>query len=77
METSTLKEELKQKIDLENDPIVLKTIQDLLFPEENDPAYKEAILSMILQAEEDIKAGRTYTSEEFKAKLDDLCTNRK
>jgi predicted transcriptional regulator len=76
-DTAAIKEELKQKIDLENNPIILKAIQELLFPEESTTAYRESIRSMILAAEEDIKAGRVYTSEEFKAKLDDRLASLK
>ena len=64
MDTTAIKEELKQKIEMEDDPHVLQAIRDLLFPEEN-PVYKEKLISRALKAEEDIKAGRVYTEEEF------------
>ena len=65
METTTFKEELKQRIDLEDNPVILNAIKDLLFPEENDPVYKEKLISRALKANEDIKAGRVYTEDEF------------
>ena len=71
METITIKEELKQRLDIEDNPAVLQAIKDLLFPEENDPIYIAKLISRALQADEDIKAGKVYTSEEFKAKLDE------
>ena len=77
METITIKEELKQRIDLEDNPVILNAIKDLLFPEENDPIYKEKLISRALKADEDIKAGRVYTSEEFKAKLDESFAKRR
>ena len=76
MDTMAIKEELKQKIEMEDDPSVLQAIRDLLFPEEN-PIYKEKLISRALKAEEDIKAGRVYTSEEFKAKIDESIARRR
>ena len=76
METITIKEELKQRIDLEDNPIVLNAIKDLLFPEENDPIYKEKLISRALKADEDIKAGRVYTSEEFFKKSQEYFKNK-
>ena len=76
METSTIKEELKQRIDLEDNPVILKAIKDLLFPEENDPIYKEKLISRALKADEDIKAGRVYTSEEFFKKSQEYFKNK-
>jgi hypothetical protein len=76
METTTFKEELKQRIDLEDNPVILKAIKDLLFPEENDPIYKEKLISRALKADEDIKAGRVYTSEEFFKKSQEYFKNK-
>lgn len=76
MDTIVNKEELKHKIEMEDDPHVLRAIRDLLFPEEN-PIYKEKLISRALKAEEDIKAGRVYTSKEFKAKIDQSISSRK
>jgi hypothetical protein len=76
MENTTFKEELKQRIDLEDDPVILKAIKDLLFPEENDPIYKEKLISRALKADEDIKAGRVYTSEEFFKKSQEYFKNK-
>jgi hypothetical protein len=36
-----------------------------------DPVLKERLTSRALKAEEDIRAGRVYTREEFEKKLDD------
>ena len=76
METITIKEELKQRIDLEDNPIILKAIKDLLFPEENDPIYKEKLISRARKADEDIKAGSVYTSEEFFKKSQEYFKSR-
>ena len=72
MDSLGIKEELKQRIDSEDTPIVLNAIKELLFPEESDPIYIEKLISRTLEAEKDIEAGRVYTSEEFKSKLDEL-----
>ena len=76
METITIKEELKQRLDIEDNPAVLQAIKDLLFPEENDPIYKAKLISRALQADEDIKAGRVYTEEEFFKKSQEYFKNR-
>lgn len=65
MDKFAIKEEIKQRIDIEDDPKVLNAIKGLLFPEENDPIYIEKLISRALKAEEDINAGRVYTEEEF------------
>lgn len=76
MDTATIKEELKQKIDIENNPVILKAIQDLLFHEEADPIYKEKLIIRALRADEDIKAGRVYSEEEFFRKSKEHFSNR-
>jgi hypothetical protein len=75
MDTIVNKEELKKKIEMEDDPHVLQAIRDLLFPEEN-PIYKEKLISRALKAEEDIKAGRVYTEEEFFRKSQEFFKGR-
>jgi hypothetical protein len=77
MDNFALKEEIKQRIDGEDNPEVLKAIADLLFSKENDPIYREKLISRALKADEDIKAGRVYTSEEFKSKLDEALVKKR
>ena len=76
MDTLAIKEEIKQRIDLEDNPIILNAIKDLLFPEESDPIYREKLISRALKADEDIKAGRVYTSEEFFKKSQEYFRNK-
>ena len=76
MDTLAIKEELKQRLDIEDNPAVLQAIKDLLFPEENDPIYKAKLISRARQADEDIKAGRVYTEEEFFKKSQEYFKNR-
>lgn len=71
MHTLAIKEELKQRIDLEEDPAVLDAVKDLLSPPPIDPVLQAKLVSRALKAEEDIKAGRVYTSEEFRSKVNE------
>jgi hypothetical protein len=65
-----IKEELRTLIEKENDLQVLETIKSLLVKSSLDPILKEKLTSRAKKAEEDIKAGRVYTREEFEKKLD-------
>ena len=73
MSTLEIKQELVQLIQAEEDSSVLEAIHELLThkEEETDPVLKEQMISRALKAEEDIKAGRVYTSEEFKNKVNE------
>ena len=76
MDNFALKKEIKQRIDGEDNPEVLKAIVELLFSEENDPIYKEKLISRSLKADEDIKAGRVYTEDEFFKKSQEFFKNK-
>lgn len=65
METITIKQELIRMIEAENDPAILESIKDLLNPILTDPILEEKMISRALKAEEDIKAGRVYSEEDF------------
>ena len=71
MDNFAIKEELKQRIDLEDNPIVLDAVKDLLNHPPIDPVLQAKLVSRALKAEEDIKSGRVYTSEEFKSKVNE------
>ena len=64
MKTTTIKEELKQRIDLEDDPAMLQAVKDLLDHPPINPILQEKLISRALKAQEDIKAGRVYSKEE-------------
>jgi hypothetical protein len=64
METTTIKEELKQMIDLEENPDVLQSIKDLLSNQPIDPILREKLMSRAYKSLEDIKAGKVHTTEE-------------
>ena len=64
MDTLAIKEELKQRIDLEDDPVVLDAIKDLLNHPPIDPVLQAKLVSRALKAEEDYKTGRTYSREQ-------------
>jgi hypothetical protein len=65
MDTIDLKEEIKQMIDSVDDPAILQSIRELLFPEEANPIYRENLISGAIKSEEDIKAGKVYSEREF------------
>lgn len=69
METSELKQELIKLIDQETDLLVLEAIKYLLVNPELNPDFKEKLNTRALNAEEDIKAGKVYSREEFDKKL--------
>ncbi|MBK5278871.1 MAG: hypothetical protein JJE09_08410 [Bacteroidia bacterium] len=70
MDIVAIKEEIKQRIDLEDDPMVLDTIKDLLNHPPIDPVLQAKLVSRALKAEEDFKAGRFYTREEVIKRTD-------
>lgn len=72
MDTTNLKNELKTLISQENNPSILEAIKTLLINSSMDPVLKQKLSSRALKSEEDIKANRIYTREEFEKKLDDI-----
>jgi hypothetical protein len=71
MDTIDIKEKIKQMIDLEDDPAVLDAVKDLLNHPLIDPVLQAKLVSRALKAEDDIKAGRVYTRDEFKSKVNE------
>tara|TARA_R110002096_G_scaffold400534_4_gene597161 strand:+ start:948 stop:1184 length:237 start_codon:yes stop_codon:yes gene_type:complete len=65
-----IKKELRTLIEQENNLHVLEEIKTLLVKSSLDPNLREKLTSRALKAEEDIKAGKVYTREEFEKKLD-------
>lgn len=64
MDTLAIKEEIKQRIDMEDDPTVLDAVKGLLSHPPIDPVLQAKLVSRALKAEEDYKAGRTYTRKQ-------------
>ncbi|MFM9837254.1 MAG: hypothetical protein ACKVOQ_03255 [Cyclobacteriaceae bacterium] len=64
------KQELVRLIESVNDPSVLEAVKDLLNESENIYAWKETLNFLAGEAEQDIKQGNVFSSEEFKAKID-------
>ena len=71
MKTIDIKQELWNLIEKEDDLCLLEAIKTLLVKSSLDPELKSKLTSRALQAEEDIKAGRVYTREEFEKKLEE------
>ena len=70
LDIANFKQELKFMIDRESDIALLKEVESLFAQGETQKAYVRMLTKAISRAEEDIKAGRVYTSEEFKPKID-------
>lgn len=70
MESTNIKQELRALIEKENDFQILEAIKTLLVKSGLDSTLKEKLTVRALKAEEDVKAGRVFTREEFEEKLD-------
>jgi len=70
MEAIDIKQELGRLIKKENNLHVLEAVKTLLVNSSLDPILTEKLTARALKAEEDIKAGRVYTREEFEKKLE-------
>src|SRR5690554_325541 len=71
MNAMGIKQELHNLIEKEDDLRLLEAIKTLLVKSSLDLELKSRLTSRALQAEEDIKAGKVYTREEFEKKLDE------
>lgn len=76
METITIKQEIHQLIDKVEDATILQTVYDLLNKEKINPLLQAEMTRRALLAEEDIKAGRVYTPEEFKGKITEFILSK-
>jgi hypothetical protein len=69
METTTaIKDEVKQMIEMEDNPEVLQSIKELLSPP-LDPILKEKLISRTLKSFADFDAGRLLTREEVSKRI--------
>ena len=71
MSVDELKKALSNLIDKEDDPAILAAVYTLLNKQDTDSVYRSILTERALQAEEDIKAGRTYSLSEVKKKVKD------
>jgi len=69
MNTTNLRLELKQMIDNETDPQILKAVKTLLKRPTLDPVLKEKLTHRALKSEENIQEGKTYGREDFEKNL--------
>lgn len=74
MSALEIKQEIQEMIIHEDNISTLEAVRELLIhhKEETDPLMAEKMIASALRAEEDIKAGRVYTEEEFYKKSDEL-----
>ena len=71
MTTEEIKTELRELIENETDQKVLEEVRDMLQKPALDSVLKAKLTSRALKSEEDIKAGRVYSSKQVKKFLKD------
>ena len=71
MKTTSIKSELQELIERENDPNVLEAILILLKKTNVDPTLKDKLTSRALKAENDIKEGRIFNKSEAKTRINE------
>jgi thiamine kinase-like enzyme len=82
MGTMEMKQEIHKWIEDQTDPDIIKRIYEDMIASalrdqlERENAIREDMIASALRAEEDIKAGRVYTSEEFWAHIKDYVKKR-
>lgn len=64
-------------METENDPDILNTVYEILEKAQQEARMKEAIIEGALKAEEDIKAGKVYSSEELKTLIKDYIKQKR
>lgn len=69
MNTTDLRIELKNLIDHERDPQILKAVKVLLKKSALDPKLKDKLTSRAIKSEENIKEGKTFERNDFEKKL--------
>lgn len=72
MSTITIKVELKELIEQENDLSILKAIKALLKKTTLDTVLREKLTRRAIKSEEDIKSGRVLSRAEVIRKTDKL-----
>ena len=77
MKVAEIKNEIQKLVETENDPDILNNVYEILEKAQQEARMKEAIIEGALKAEEDIKAGRVYSSEEFKTLIKDYIKQKR
>lgn len=77
MKVAEIKNEIQKLVETENDPGILNTVYEILEKAQQEARMKEAIIEGALKAEEDIKAGRIYSSEELKTLIKDYIKQKR
>ncbi|MEO8068127.1 MAG: hypothetical protein ABI599_10585 [Flavobacteriales bacterium] len=70
MTTAALKKKIKALVDRKTDTKVLEKVHDLLAKETKEERVRKRMLEVAEASERDIRAGRTYSLEEFDAHID-------
>ncbi len=77
MKVAEIKNEIQKLVETENNPDILNNVYEILEKAQHEARMKEAIIEGALKAEEDIKAGRVYSSEEFKKLIKDYIKQKR
>ncbi len=70
MTTTNRKELLKKLIEAERDPAVLELVDNVLQRRTRGLAFQSDLVQRVLKSEEDYKAGRFQSVEEFEKDMD-------
>lgn len=70
MTTTNRKELLKKLIEAERDPAVLELVDNVLQRRTRGLAFQSDLVQRVLKSEEDYKAGRFQSVEEFEKDID-------
>jgi hypothetical protein len=76
MGTAELKYGIQKFVNGLDNPDVLKNVYDILEKAYEEGLLREVMETRALEAEEDIKAGRVYTPEEFRKIMKDYIYKR-
>ena len=77
MKVAEIKNEIQKLVETENNPDILNNVYEILEKAQHEARMKEAIIEGALKSEEDIKAGRVYSSEEFKKLIKDYIKQKR
>lgn len=69
MKTLNIKTELKDLIDQETNLSLLETVKALFKQKDFNPSIEKEMIARVLDSEQDIKEGKTYTVDEAESEL--------
>ncbi|HEY9008631.1 hypothetical protein [Ohtaekwangia sp.] len=77
MEVAAIKTEIQKLVETQSDPAILQRVYEILEQAQQEAAWKDVMNAGALRAEEDIKAGRIYSMEEFRSMITDYIKQKR